>query len=341
MFSSGYNSITINDILSKVSEADILSYYLGITEIPCIISSPLRVDKNPSFGLYSPDGKKIYYNDFSTRDRGGIFDLLGKMWNCSYNEVLVRINQDLLKFRSNTIVRKPSSCTVRSTSSDSKSSDLQCKTREWRDYDIEYWESFGVPLKWLIYAEVYPISHKIIIKNGNRYIFGADKYAYAYVEHKEGKVTLKIYQPFNRNGYKWCNKHDNSVISLWTKVPEYGEQICICSSLKDALCLWANIGIPSIAIQGEGYKISSTAISELKRRYKQIFICLDNDEPGLKDAQKLAEETGFINIVLPKFIGGKDISDMYKSLGNRKFIKTMKSLFTPVPSTTIEDLPFI
>ena len=121
------------------------------------------------------------------------------------------------------------------------------------------------------------------------------------MEFKEGRTTLKIYQPFNKNGYKWSNRHDKSVISLWTKVPKEGKKICICSSLKDALCLWANTGIPALATQGEGYGISNTAINELRRRFT----------------------TGFINIILPKFKGGKDISDLYKVLNNKEQFKQM------------------
>lgn len=325
--SKGRTSTSLDDVLSKVTEADILSYYLGIKEVPCIMNSPLRDDKKPSFGLYSTDGKRIFYIDFATKDGGGLFDLLKKLWHCSFNEVLSKIYNDIPKFYGSANVHSYTYCIVRSTNNYSKGVDLQCKVRDWRDYDIEYWKSYGITLEWLKYAEVYPISHKIVIKDGHRYVFGADKYAYAYVEHKEGKVTLKIYQPFNKAGYKWSNKHDNSVISLWTKVPEYGEQICICSSLKDALCLWANTNIPSIAIQGEGYRMSDTAISELKRRYKQIFICLDNDEPGLKDAQKLSEETGFTNVVLPPFNEGKDISDLYRAKGKDEFLRIIKPLF--------------
>ena len=172
-------------------------------------------------------------------------------------------------------------------------------------------------------------------------MFGADRYAYAYVEHKEGKVTLKIYQPFNKDGYKWSNKHDTSVISLWTKVPEYGEKICICSSLKDALCLWINTGIPALAIQGEGYKMSDTAISELKRRYKQVFILFDNDEAGLIDGEKLSASTGCTNIVLPKFEGGKDISDAFKILGKEKWLELIIPLFNSYRSQEDwDDLPF-
>jgi hypothetical protein len=200
---------------------------------------------------------------------------------------------------------------------------LECKTREWKQHDIEYWNSFGISLDWLKYADVYPISHKIIIKEGKRMVFVADKYAYAYVEFKDGKTTLKIYQPFNTSGFKWSNNHDKSVISLWTKVPKNGDRICICSSLKDALCLWANTGIPSLAVQGEGYTMSNTAINELNKRYKKVYILFDNDEAGLYDGKKLAESTGFTNIVLPKINNAKDISDLYKTLNNTNEFKNI------------------
>ena len=340
-FSSGKSSVSLDDILSKVTEADILSYYLGVTEVPCIINSPLRQDRRPSFGLYSSDGIRIFYIDLATKDSGGLFDLLGKMWNCGFKEVLSKINEDISKFCGGVSIHSYTPCTIRSTSSYNKDTDLQCKVRDWRSYDIEYWASYGITLEWLKYAEVYPISHKIVIKDGHRYVFGADKYAYAYVEHKEGKVTLKIYQPFNKAGYKWSNKHDKSVISLWTKVPEYGDKICICSSLKDALCLWANTNIPSLSIQGEGYNMSDTAISALKRRYKEIYILLDNDEAGLKDGLSLSESTGFTNVVLPKFEGGKDISDAFKILGKEKWLKLIVPLFNSSrPQEDWDDLPF-
>ena len=148
------------------------------------------------------------------------------------------------------------------------------------------------------------------------------------MEFKEGRTTLKIYQPFNKNGFKWSNRHDKSVISLWTKVPKEGKAVCICSSLKDALCLWVNTGIPALAIQGEGYGISDTAIHELKRRFEKVYICLDNDKTGLKDAVILTKKTGFINVVLPQFEGGKDISDYFKALNNKKqFKQTILKLF--------------
>ena len=320
MISSGKSSFTLDDVLRVASEAQIVSYYLGILKVPCIINSPLRQDRHPSFGLYSPNGTEINYIDFSTRDSGTIFTLLKNMWNLDYPEVFKRICQDFSKFNSKATVIKSSKCNVTSQGS-SSNIDMKCKVREWKDYDLEYWASYGITLPWLKYANVYPISHKIIVKDGKEFVFGADKYAYAYVEFKEGKTTLKIYQPFNKRGFKWANKHDRSVISLWTKVPKTGDKIVVCSSLKDALCLWANTSIPAIAIQGEGYGISDTAINELKRRYKEVYILLDNDEAGLRDGEKLSASTGFINLVLPNINGAKDVSDLYKSLENKKRFK--------------------
>lgn len=322
-FGTGELSITLEDILAKTTEFEILNYYFMVDELPIVINSPLREDNKPSFGLYTLDDKKVHYYDFSTKDKGGLFDLLMKYWGESYKATLMRVWEDLPNF-SNTNVKLNNTIKKKTYQSlKSRNIDLQCKVREWRDYDLDYWASYGISLEWLKYADIYPISHKIVIRDNQRYVFGADKYAYAYVERKEGKVTLKIYQPFNKGGYKWSNRHDRSVISLWTKVPEFGDKICICSSMKDALCLWANTGIPSLAIQGEGYGMSDTAINELKRRYKHIYILLDNDETGLLDAEKLAQTTGFTNIVLPQFNGGKDVSDLFKSLQDPNKFKNM------------------
>lgn len=334
MFSHGSTLITYDDI-AMVSDANIIAYYLGVTKIPCFISSPLRPDKKPSFGLYSNDGKKIYWTDLGTGERGGVYDLLQRMWNCTFKEAVNRVHEDMSKFSGDTDIKPYVPCKVNTMPSVRNTTDLQCKVREWKQYDIDYWESYGVSLKWLKYAEVYPISHKIVISNGIKSVFPADKLAYAFVERKEGNVTLKIYQPLNKKGYKWSNKHDRSVISLWTKIPEYGDKVVICSSLKDALCLWSNTGIPALAVQGEGYGISDTAIKELNRRYGTVYIMFDNDEAGLKDGIKLSDQTGFTNVVLPKFQEGKDISDYYKAVGKDVFVNKMTELFK-----SDSDLPF-
>ena len=230
------------------------------------------------------------------------------------------------------IIIKPKQIKTLTRKGSNQLSKLEVKVRPWRDYDYEYWASYGVTKQWLRYAEIYPISYKIITKResptdkGKRYVFPADKYAYAYIEHKENKLSIKIYQPFNTKGFKWCSKMDASVIGLWTKIPEYGEKVVICSSLKDALVISCQLGIPTLCLQGEGYSMSDTAISELKRRYKKIFISFDTDEAGIQDGKKLAERTGFTNVI-PDLGTEKDFSDHYKSLKDKEQFKKLKTLF--------------
>lgn len=315
--SSGKCNITLEDILNRVSEEDIAFFYLNIKELPCVICSPLREDKNPSFGLYS-NGNRVGYVDFSTKEKGSIFDLLGNIWHYNFADTIQRIYYDMIVSKG--LVNKYGHRATSISKYKSSNTELRCKVREWQNYDIEYWESYGISLPWLKYANVYPISHIIIVKGEAKYTVKADKFAYAYVEKKEGKVTLKIYQPFSTK-YKWTNKHDRSVLSLWTKIPKNGLMCCICSSLKDALCLWSNTGIPSIAVQGEGYSMSETAIQELKNRFDEVFILFDNDKAGLEDSKTLSESTGFTNIIIPQEWGEKDISDYYKAIKNKDIFK--------------------
>lgn len=325
MFSKGLPSELEKAIYEKANDFAILKKYIGITKIPYKMKSPFREDKHPSFSFYSKDGEHILFRDFATGEHGNTFAFLSKLWNIKYFETLLKVYNEIPSITGEVNIHT-SSC--KKTAKVSRTSDvqLQCKIRNWKQYDIDYWAQFGISYPWLKYADVYPISHKIVISNGRKYVFKAEKYAYAFIEKKEGKVTMKIYQPFSSK-FKWQNKHDSSVISLWTKVPKYGKEICICSSVKDALCLWANMNIPSIAIQGEGYHISDTAANELRKRYDKIYILLDNDEAGLKNGKRLSEETGFENKVLPPFEDGKDISDFMKIKGKEEFLKTMNNIF--------------
>lgn len=327
-FGYGRTTALLAEIKSKIGDENIAKKYLGITKIPCVMKSPLRVDNKPSFAIYQHDDGSIYYMDYATGEKGSLYSLLCSLWHSSFLDVISKIvggfDQQKIECSQQQLRKQTGKIIARNQVA------LQCKVREWQSYDIDYWQSYGISLQWLKYAEVYPISHKIVIKDDKKYTFGADKYAYCFVERKEGKVTLKVYQPFNTKGFKWSNKHDRSVISLWTKVPEKGKRICICSSLKDALCLWANTGIPAISVQGEGYSMSETAVNELKKRFEKIYVLFDNDEPGLKDGEKLSHETGFINVVLPPFKGGKDISDYYKIKGKEAFVELIHHLIKSI-----------
>ena len=326
------SSISKTEIFNKFSETEVLcTVFPEIIEIPCLICSPLRTDNNPSFSIYMDNNNHIRFKDHGNSGiQGGLIDLLCKYWNCTFNQCIDKICTLMIKESDITI--KPKQIKTFTRKESDTLSKLQVTIRPWRDYDYEYWKSYGITRQWLKYAEIYPISYKIITKKdsltdkGKKYVFPADKYAYCFVERKEGKLQLKVYQPFNKNGFKWCSKMDASVIGLWTKIPEYGDRVIICSSLKDALVISCQLHIPTLCLQGEGYNISDTAIKELKRRYKKIFISFDTDEAGKMDGKKLAERTGFTNVI-PDLGTEKDFSDYYRSLKDKEKFKQLQVLF--------------
>jgi hypothetical protein len=273
------------------------------------------------------------FKDFGdTSSHGSLLDLLCKFWNCSFNQVFDKILEVMAKHQGNDVTIKSRQIKTLTRRESNELTKIQVAVRPWRDYDYEYWASYGIEKQWLKYAEIYAISHKIITKKDKetgktkKYIFPADKLAYVFTDYKNDKLSMKVYQPMNTKGFKWCSSMDASVISLWTKIPEYGDRVVICSSLKDALCLSCQLHIPAIAPQGEGYNISDTAANELRRRYKKVFICFDVDKPGLRDAEELAKKTGFKNIV-PDLRGEKDLSDWYKSLEDKTKFKELETLF--------------
>ena len=319
---------SVAEVMERVSHADLLSHYLGINSLPVLVNSPLRKDNHPSFFIYSPDGSKVLYRDYATGDKGDIYSLLEHRDNLTFSQLIRKIASEKKFFR------KTSSAPFQVTPSQGKHfaprvpRELKVCVREWKDYDIVWWNQWGISLQWLKYAEVYPISHKIVYKGGERYVFHAAKYAYVFVERKQDNISLKVYQPeVTDKRRKWDTSNDGSVVGLWTKVPQTGDKLVICSSLKDALCLWANTGIPAIYVQSETTGLSQTALEVLRNRFRHIFICFDNDAPGLLDGEELALKTGFRNIVLPYFTEGKDISDYYKARGKEEFIRVIKPLF--------------
>lgn len=315
MFSKGNPSVNFSVFRNNIDDLNLLNKYFGIEKVPVLINSPFREDRNPSFALFYDSNGKIRYKDFSNGETGNVFNMLEKAWGMSYMDVM----RSLVRDDGVTAMMSQDKPTRPRKNSDTV---IEVKVRRWLKHDTEYWSSYGISINFLKFAEVYPISHIFFIRDEKTDIINAEKYAYVYVERRDGVVYKKIYQPLCKNKrYKWFSKMNGGIISLWDKIPENGDTLIICSSLKDALCLWENTGYPCIALQGEGYSMNQDVIDTLSQRFDKIAILFDNDDAGLNDAKKLSKSTGFNNIVLPSFNWGKDVSDYYKGLENKNIFK--------------------
>lgn len=312
MVARGSDSTSIEKVNDLYSDFDIAHKYLGITCVPEVINSPLRQDNNPSLGLFINNRtNSLWFKDFGSGEKGSLYDLLAKMWNVSKDKVYDRILEDM---PAPALIRKHGVKVYRKSAGK-----VEVRVREWRDYDIAYWDSYGVSLPWLKFGEIYPISHIIITKNGHSYSIPAEKYAYVYVERKDGIVSFKIYQPYSKE-YKWMSKHDSSVWDLWTKIPEKGDKLIITSSRKDALAIWSNTGIPALSLQGEGYIPKEHIVQQLKDRYNKVYVLYDDDfqseeNHGRMYGKMIAERFNVTQIEIPEKWESKDPSDVVKNHG--------------------------
>lgn len=312
MVARGSDSTSIEKVNDLYSDFDIAHKYLGITCVPEVINSPLRQDNNPSLGLFINNRtNSLWFKDFGSGEKGSLYDLLAKMWNVSKDKVYDKILEDM---PAPAPIRKHGVKVYRKSAGK-----VEVRVREWRDYDIAYWDSYGISLPWLKFGEIYPISHIILTKNGHSYPIPAEKYAYVYVERKDGIVSFKIYQPYSKE-YKWMSKHDSSVWDLWTKIPEKGDKLIITSSRKDALAIWSNTGIPALSLQGEGYIPKEHVVQQLKDRYNKVYVLYDNDfqseeNHGRMYGKMIAERFNVTQIEIPEKWGSKDPSDVVKNHG--------------------------
>lgn len=319
-------SVGLDVLLGKTSEFDIMRFYLNIDVLPALINSPLRQDRNASVSIFSPDGVKVFYKDFGTGEHGSIFDLLGRMWNRTFSETITKIWDDIDKVKHNRINLNRTRRGVIHKSN----SILEVRTRQWFDYDMEYWNSYGISKKWLEFGDVYPISHILITRDNITKIIPAEKLAYVYVERKDCKVSLKVYQPKSQR-LKWLSKHDSSVWDLWSRLPDRGDTLFITSSRKDALCLWENTGIPSVSLQGEGYVPKEKVINQLKQRFGRVIIFFDNDydkdeNHGHIYASRLSGMFDLDMVEIPSEYKSKDPSDLFKNHGAETFRRVIKEL---------------
>ena len=313
------------NFLDKISEEDIMYFYLGVQSLPALIHSPLRKDVKPSLGLYYSSYGNIRFRDFATGEKGTLFELLMLLLHKSFPKLLEDIYYNLdssYSIAKTTLYKKENKSPI---------SHIKVKIRPWKIWDKEYWSSFGISKKFLEFSRTFPISHIFLYKkDGSVTTITADKYAYAYLEYKDNIPTYKVYQPFSTS-LKWLNKHTSDIWDLWEQLPEKGDVLIITSSRKDALCIWCNTGIPSTCLQAESFLPKESVVNELKSRFKSIFILYDNDFTkernwGREFGEAFSKTFGIPQIELPKELGAKDSSDLYKLHGKSVLQKTIYTL---------------
>lgn len=295
-------NITLDYILSKVTEYDIYAAYIGNFKVGMIYNSPFRKDKNPSFGcFYSRTTKQLMFKDHGTGDCGNVIKFVSLLTGLTnYSDILNNI-VNKLKITNNTQLVSskqyiPSTETV-----------IGVVRQDFTLTDINYWSQFNISIDTLKKFGVSSIKYYLC----NGIVKGIYKdtnpmYAYKVYNH------FKIYRPLADKYTKWRNNLTENDIQGYEQLPKTGDLLIITKSLKDVMVLY-EMGYNAISPSSESTFIPDKALKQLKKRFKRILICFDRDIPGVKNMRKISLKTGLNGFLVHKKFHSKDISDAVKN----------------------------
>ena len=298
-------TMSLKDLLDKLDDYDIYSYYVGQFKIGKLFNSPLRSDdKNPSFAIFKGVNGKLFFKDHGSGEGGNAIKFVKLYKGIQTRDELER---ELLR-----IVRKmnPNSGNAIRTYSysvDSGPTDIGIVRQPFTDVDKRYWKQFHISIDTLRKFQVFSIKYFLC----NRVVRGTYKetspmYAYK-VDDK-----FKIYRPLASKYTKWRTNLTNRNVQGLSELPvEGGNLLIITKSLKDVMCLY-EMGFNAIAASSETTFIPDDILDSLRHKWKNVIMLYDRDKTGMLESRKYSKQYKLDALFVHKRFKAKDVSDAVK-----------------------------
>ena len=306
--------LTIEYILSKVSEYDIYASYIGQFKPGLIYNSPFRKDTNPSFGIFlSKRTGKLLFKDHGSGVCGDVIKFVREYTGISnYNEVLQEIVKRL-KITNKTVLKSTKPI-------ESKETVIGIVRQAFTKIDEQYWGSYHISMPTLEKYNVHSIKYYLcngIVKG----IYKDENPMYAYKVYN----NFKIYRPLGDKFTKWRNNVTEFDVQGYAQLPKKGNLLIITKSLKDVMVLH-EMGYNAVSPSSESTFIPDIVLNDLKKRFKNILLCFDRDVPGVTNMRKVSLKTGLKGFLVHKSFKAKDISDAVKTNGFESVHDWLKKL---------------
>lgn len=301
--------ISKKDILDKIRPEEIFSAFINNPRPSRVYKVPWRTDEKESLTFfYSPSNELMFY-DQAYKEGGDCITFYSKIFNVNRKQALIEIYnkfklRDIKKIDYSKIVKEYKPKSIESKLSWKYSS---ADSKKYEDA-INYFKSFGISKETLDFFGVKPIDFYCI----DDVMIRPENFSVVY-EYEDNKC--KIYTPLSSNKkYKFLDGIKGEYYQGYNKLPENGNIVFITSSYKDVMVLY-ELGFPAIAPKSEVVKINDQIINELKTRFENVILFYDNDDAGLKAAEKLKNKYNINYIVTVK---EKDPSDFSRKYSKEK-----------------------
>lgn len=331
-FTSAY--LTSDWILSRVSDLEIFSYYMGGDfRVGRAYCSPLRYEKKPSFAVYQTDNG-LRFKDFGSDYQGNCFRFVMELYGISYYESIRKVAEDF-NLTTKTGLKMDIPIKHKIEKKPKPRLFFKLDLRPFKPSDLAYWASYGVSHQTLVKYDVMACRRALLME-GTRLksaIFetkGNPTYSYKF------DTRYKIYKPFDKN-FKWLSNTTALDIQGYKQLPDSGELLIITKGMKDILCL-RDLGYLAIAPQTEVSFIPLSLIDSLKIRFARIIIWYDEDKCGTEASTRISKEYGLMAISTGTE-EQKDVSDYFKKYGKEKTQELITNLINDKPGNNPASIP--
>lgn len=299
--------MSLRDLLDKLDDYTIYSYYLGPFKPGKLMNSPLRNDdRMPSFAIFSTKDGALLFKDHGTGIAGNAIKFIKLYRGIETRDELER---ELLKIVSKTNPNMEIRTNNHTKLVGSGVTDIGIVRQPFTDVDKRYWKQFHISIDTLKTFNVFSIKY-FLCNNTVRGIYKEDNPMYAYkVDDK-----FKIYRPLSSKYTKWRTNLTNNNVQGYAQLPEFGNLLIITKSLKDVMCLY-EMGYSAIAASSETTFIPEDVLKALRSKWKHIVILYDRDKTGMKTAREYSKRYKLDAIFVHKKFKAKDISDAVRDNG--------------------------
>jgi 5S rRNA maturation endonuclease (ribonuclease M5) len=299
--------------LEDVPREWVFEYYLNLKEK--LIGQDIKMlsafnvkDKVPSMFIYR-NGDYYKFKDFSSGFQGDQIELVKCLFN--YDTRFKAVNRIINDYQEYLKYNAPTERGPIQFHDKFKVVDFQM--RHWNSQDSKFWTSFRISSAILERYNVVPLEFFIMEKtevDGSLRSYRFTRpYVYGYFR-QDGEL-YKIYMP--KVPEKKFIKIQNYTQGM-DQLQYDSKYLLIVSSLKD-LMSFKRLGIGNIeciAPDSENTMIGESVINKLREKYSKIIVLFDNDEPGMKAAQRYQDKYNISHVVLEM---SKDLSDSVRDHG--------------------------
>lgn len=327
------SKLTIDNVLRLLDEEYLFSYYfpLPIKKRKNIYISPFRHDSKSGSCHFNWYKGRFLFFDKSNNKCHDVFDYLSFVHKISLYESLYKVcvdfdldlevdysrinvesfvdniphhNQEYLHKAKERVNRVEDTGAV-----------YKVKTRKMSEEDLKFWSSYYIDKKLLHKNYVKSIqqsyihtgiSWKPIFKRSDDTLY----FLYIILPVYGEDVSMKLYRPYSDN-FKWsASFREENICHGYHSLDRRYDTLLISSSLKDSMVL-QSLGYEACSPSSESSTIDHRIISELKLKYKNVYILFDYDKPGVNNSIKFKQLYDVDNIIL-NGLKTKDISDEIK-----------------------------